>query len=45
MLDRLVGSRRPRAGLEAGRTVDEILASDEQAIEAFRKEREPALLY
>jgi uncharacterized protein YbbC (DUF1343 family) len=45
VFDRLVGSRRPRAGLEAQRTVEEILASDERAIEAFRKERERALLY
>jgi uncharacterized protein YbbC (DUF1343 family) len=45
VLDRLLGSGRPRAGLEAGRTVEEILASDEDGIRVFRKEREKALLY
>jgi uncharacterized protein YbbC (DUF1343 family) len=45
VFDRLVGSQRPRADLEAGRTVEEILASDEDAIRTFRKERERALLY
>ncbi len=44
-LDRLVGSRSLRGGLDAGRSAAEILAGDEAAIAAFRGERAPVLLY
>lgn len=44
-LDRLVGSRSLRTGLEAGRSGAEILAGDEAAIAAFRRERASVLLY
>jgi uncharacterized protein YbbC (DUF1343 family) len=44
-LDRLVGSRRLRAGLESGLSVEAILAADEEAIRSFRRERSRALLY
>jgi len=44
-LDRLVGTKKLREALEKGATVDAIVAADEGAIEAFRKERREALLY
>ena len=44
-LDRLVGTRKLREALEKGESVDAIVAADEAAIEAFRKERREALLY
>ena len=44
-LDRLLGTRAVRAALERGDAVDAILAADEAAIAAFRKDRQPALLY
>jgi uncharacterized protein YbbC (DUF1343 family) len=45
VLDRLLGSRSLREGLEAGRSPEAILAADEPGIAAFRKERAPFLLY
>ena len=44
-LDRLVGSRGLFAGLEAGQSAAEILASDDAAIAAFRRSRASILLY
>jgi uncharacterized protein YbbC (DUF1343 family) len=44
-LDRLVGTKKLREALEKGLTADAIVAADEPAIEAFRKERREALLY
>jgi len=44
-LDRLVGTRTLREALERGDTVEAIVQSDAKAIEAFRAERKPALLY
>jgi uncharacterized protein YbbC (DUF1343 family) len=44
-LDRLVGTRRLRAALDKGEGVDAIVAADDAAIEAWRKARQPALLY
>jgi uncharacterized protein YbbC (DUF1343 family) len=43
--DRLVGTRALRASIDRGDSVDAILASEAPAIEAFRKSREPHLLY
>jgi uncharacterized protein YbbC (DUF1343 family) len=44
-LDRLVGTRKLREALERGDTAEAIVAADAAAIEAFRAERKPALLY
>ena len=44
-LDRLVGARSLREGLQAGRSASEILAGDEAAIAAFRRDRASVLLY
>lgn len=44
-LDGLVGSKALRTALDAGRTPVEILAEDAAAVEAFRRERAPYLLY
>jgi uncharacterized protein YbbC (DUF1343 family) len=44
-LDRLVGTRTLREALERGDAVEAIVQSDAKAIEAFRAERKPALLY
>ena len=44
-MDRLAGTRRLRAALERGDSVDAILAQDAAAIERFRRERRSALLY
>ncbi len=44
-LDRLVGAPRLREALERDETVEAILAADRAAIDAFRHERVPALLY
>jgi uncharacterized protein YbbC (DUF1343 family) len=44
-LDRLVGTRKLREALERGDTVEAIVQADAAAIEAFRAERKPALLY
>jgi len=44
-LDWLLGTRAPRMALERGDPVEAILAADLQDIEAFRRERQPALLY
>ena len=44
-LDRLVGTRKLRAALEKGETVDAIVEADTPAIDAFRKERREALMY
>jgi uncharacterized protein YbbC (DUF1343 family) len=44
-LDRLVGTRRLRAALEKGEAADAIVAADDAAIEAWRKDRQKALLY
>jgi uncharacterized protein YbbC (DUF1343 family) len=44
-LDRLVGTKKLREALERGDAVDAIVESDATAIEAFRAERKPALLY
>jgi len=44
-LDRLVGTRKLREALERGDTVEAIVRADAAAIEAFRAERKPALLY
>ena len=44
-LDRLVGTKKLRAALEKGETVDAIVEADAPAIEAFRKERREALMY
>lgn len=44
-LDTLSGTRAVRAALERGDDVDAILAAEAPAIERWRAEREPALLY
>jgi len=44
-LDRLVGTRRLRQALEAGATVDAILAADAADQARWRDERRPSLLY
>jgi uncharacterized protein YbbC (DUF1343 family) len=44
-LDRLVGSRALRRGLDAGKTAEEIAATDDAAIAEYRRRRTPALLY
>jgi uncharacterized protein YbbC (DUF1343 family) len=44
-LDRLVGTKKLRAALERGDTVEAIVAADADAIAAFRKDRLKALLY
>jgi uncharacterized protein YbbC (DUF1343 family) len=44
-LDRLVGTRKLREALEKGETADAIVAADDAAIEAWRKDRQKALLY
>ena len=44
-LDRLVGTRKLRAALEKGDSVDAIVQADAAAIEAFKEKRKPSLLY
>jgi len=44
-LDRLLGTRRVRAALERGVTVGTILKADGPALEIYRRERRPALIY
>jgi uncharacterized protein YbbC (DUF1343 family) len=44
-LDRLVGTKKLREALEKDVAADAIVAADEAAIEAFRKDRREALLY
>ena len=44
-IDRLVGTKKLRAALERGDTVEAILAADADAIAAYRKDRLKALLY
>ncbi len=44
-LDTLLGTRRVREAMERGESVEMILAGDASAIEAFRRERGPLLLY
>jgi uncharacterized protein YbbC (DUF1343 family) len=44
-LDRLVGTGRLRQALERGEAVEAIVQADAAAIEAFRAQRKPALLY
>jgi uncharacterized protein YbbC (DUF1343 family) len=44
-LDRLVGTRKLREALERGEAVEAIVQADAAAIEAFRAQRKPALLY
>jgi uncharacterized protein YbbC (DUF1343 family) len=44
-IDRLVGTKKLRAALERGDTVDAIVAADADAIAAYRKDRLKALLY
>jgi uncharacterized protein YbbC (DUF1343 family) len=44
-LDQLVGTRSLRAALERGDTVEAILAADQDEIDSFRLDRQPALLY
>lgn len=44
-LDWLLGTRRVREALERGDTVEAILKADQPGIDAFRKDRAPALLY
>lgn len=44
-LDWLVGTRKLREALERGDSVQTILAADAPAIEAYRRDRAPALLY
>jgi uncharacterized protein YbbC (DUF1343 family) len=44
-IDRLVGTKKLRAALERGDTVEAIVASDTDAIAAYRKDRLKALLY
>jgi uncharacterized protein YbbC (DUF1343 family) len=44
-IDRLVGTKKLRAALERGDTVEAIVAADADAIAAYRKERLKALLY
>jgi len=44
-LDRLVGTKKLREAIERGDTVDAIVEADAAAIEAFKAQRKPALLY
>lgn len=44
-LDRLLGTKKVRAALEKGETVDAIVAADAAAIEQYRKDRLKSLLY
>jgi uncharacterized protein YbbC (DUF1343 family) len=44
-LDRILGTTRVSRAFAAGRSVDDILAGDAAAIEAFKAERRPILLY
>ena len=44
-IDRLVGTKKLRAAIDRGDPVEAILAADLPAIEAFRKARQPSLLY
>jgi uncharacterized protein YbbC (DUF1343 family) len=44
-LDRLVGTRKLREGLERGDTVEAIVQADAAAIKAFKAQRKAALLY
>ena len=44
-IDRLVGTKKLRAALERGDTVEAIVAADTDAIAAYRKDRLKALLY
>lgn len=44
-IDLLLGSDRPRRGLDAGRRLDEILDAEEEAVERFVLERRSHLLY
>jgi uncharacterized protein YbbC (DUF1343 family) len=44
-IDRLVGTKKLRAALEAGQPVDAIVAADAAAIAKYREERLKALLY
>ena len=44
-LDRLVGTRKLRAALEKGDSVEAIVDADTSAIDAFRKERKESLMY
>ena len=44
-LDTLVGTRRVRRALERGDAVEAILAADRPGLEAYLRERKPALLY
>jgi uncharacterized protein YbbC (DUF1343 family) len=44
-VDLLLGSTRPREGIEAGESVDAIVASFEPELEQFRKRRLPYLIY
>jgi hypothetical protein len=44
-LDALLGTKRPRRALDAGASVEEILRADAPAVEAFRRSRQPWLLY
>ena len=44
-MDRLVGTKKLRAALERGDTVEAIVAADADAITAYRKDRLKALLY
>jgi uncharacterized protein YbbC (DUF1343 family) len=43
--DRLVGTRRLRQAIDRGDAVDAIVKSDAAAIDEWRRERKPALLY
>jgi uncharacterized protein YbbC (DUF1343 family) len=45
LLDRLLGTRRVREALERGDPAGMILAADRPAIQAFARDRKPALLY
>jgi hypothetical protein len=44
-IDRLVGTKKLRAALERGDTVEAIVAADADANTAYRKDRLKALLY
>jgi uncharacterized protein YbbC (DUF1343 family) len=44
-IDRLAGTRKLRAAIDRGDSVDAIVAADLPAIEAFRKARQKSLLY
>jgi uncharacterized protein YbbC (DUF1343 family) len=43
--DRLAGTDQLRLGLQAGESVDQLRAGWDEALEAFRRSREPYLLY